>query len=75
MLVYLPMETLIPVTRTSVFTGKTRTFYFAVTQEQLDGYYNYGLLLQDAFPNLQPWEREFIKTGVTDEEWAAAFGE
>lgn len=69
------METLIPVTRTSVFTGKTRTFYFAVTQEQLDGYYNYGLLLQDAFPNLQPWEREFIKTGVTDEEWAAAFGE
>jgi hypothetical protein len=75
LLVYLPMETLIPVTRTSVFTGKTRTFYFAVTQEQLDGYYNYGLLLQDAFPNLQPWEREFIKTGVTDEEWSAAFGE
>jgi len=66
--------TLIPVTRTSAFTGKTRTFYFAVTQEQLDGYYNYGLLLQDAFPNLSPSEREFIKTGVTDEEWTAAFG-
>ncbi len=70
-----PMNDLIPVTRTSVFTGKTRTFYFAITQEQLDGYYNYGLLLQDAFPNLSPDEREFIKSGVTAEEWTATFGE
>jgi hypothetical protein len=45
-----------------------------VTQDQLDEYYD-GVLLQEAFPNLSPGEREFIKTGITDEEWEAAFQE
>jgi hypothetical protein len=34
-----------------------------------------GALLQNAFPNLSPGEREFIKTGITDEEFAAFVGE
>ena len=45
-----------------------------VTQEQLDKYYAGGILLQEAFPNLSPSEREFIKTGVTDQEWEEVFG-
>ena len=31
--------------------------------------YDQGALLQDAFPTLGAPEREFIKTGVTAEEW------
>ena len=71
----MPMTILTPVTRRSSFTGVTRTINLPVTQEQLEAYYNGGLLLQDAFPHLSAGEREFIKTGVTDEEWTAAFGE
>ena len=56
------------ITRTSWFTGKTRTLDLNVTQEQLDIYDN-GELLQRAFPQLSADDREFIKTGVTAEEW------
>jgi hypothetical protein len=45
-----------------------------VTMEQLDRYYNGGELLQNAFPHLNADQREFIKTGITGEEWEAAFG-
>lgn len=34
-----------------------------------------GSCIQDAFDILSPEEREFIKTGITDEEWNAVFGE
>ena len=28
-----------------------------------------GAYIQDAFPSLSPEQREFIKTGITPEEW------
>ena len=56
------------ITRKSFMTGITRTVDLDVTQQQLDNYEN-GVLLQDAFPNLSPSEREFIKSGITDGEW------
>ena len=62
------------VARTSMLSQITRTMDLPVTQAQLDNYYD-GVLLQEAFPNLSPEEREFIKTGITDEEWEAAFSE
>ena len=34
-----------------------------------------GALIQDAFPELSADAREFIKTGITPEEWEAMFGE
>jgi hypothetical protein len=34
-----------------------------------------GMLIQDAMPDLTADQREFIKTGITAEEWDAAFGE
>ncbi len=61
------------ITRTSMF-GKTHTKDLPVTQEQLDAY-KAGALLQDAFPDLSADDREFIKTGITPEEWAAQFPE
>ena len=33
-----------------------------------------GMLIQDAFPMLDAGQREFIKTGITPEEWDNMFG-
>lgn len=63
------------ITRTSMFTGKVHTLDIDCTEEQLDSYYIHRVLLQNAFPNLSADEREFIKTGVTKEEWEETFGE
>ena len=62
------------ITRTSAFSGKTRTLEIAVNQNQIDAW-NSGVLIQRAMPHLSPDEREFIMTGITAEEWDNAFGE
>lgn len=59
------------ITRTSVLTGKTRTMDLPVTEEQFKKWLG-GALIQVAFPNLSASQREFIKTGATDEEWDEA---
>jgi hypothetical protein len=56
-----------------MFTGKTHTLNIPVTQDQIDKWNN-GELIQKAMPNLTSDEREFIKTGVTKEEWEETFG-
>ena len=38
-----------------------------ITDEQLFKYENSMALIQDVFPNLNPAEREFIKTGYCDD--------
>lgn len=58
----------------SEYSRKLRCMELDVTQEQLDKYYAGGILLQEAFPNLSPSEREFIKSGLTDDEWEEVFG-
>tara|TARA_R100001460_G_scaffold31051_1_gene61283 strand:- start:314 stop:505 length:192 start_codon:yes stop_codon:yes gene_type:complete len=58
--------------RTSPFSGNTNSMEIEVTQEQLSSWEN-GTLIQDAMPNLSADEREFIKTGITPEEWDSAF--
>ena len=45
-----------------------------ITEEQIQKWQQ-GELIQNAFPNLSASEREFIKTGITDEEWDLAFKE
>ena len=62
------------ITRTSPFTGKTRTLDLPVTFEQMGKYQNGEGYLQDIFAHLSPGEREFILTGVTDEEWSEHIG-
>lgn len=61
------------ITRTSQLTEITRTRELDVTDAQMENYAA-GMFIQDAFPNLSPSDREFIKTGITDEEWDEAFG-
>jgi hypothetical protein len=60
------------ITRTSKISGKIRTLDLPVTQEQLDAWYN-GELIQKAMPSLTNSQREFIKSGITDEEWDELF--
>lgn len=62
------------ITRTSPFSGRTITLDIDVTQEQIVNWQD-GQLIQEAMPNLTPDEREFIKTGVTAEEWERVFRE
>ena len=62
------------VMRISILTGEVHEMDLDITPEQLDTYENFGVLLQDAFPNLTAGEREFIKTGITPEEWDEYFG-
>ena len=59
---------------TSMLTGTTLTLDIPVTQLQLDRWES-GTLIQNAMPGLTADEREFIKTGITGEEWNNAFGE
>jgi hypothetical protein len=61
------------ITRTSAFTGKLHTLEINVTENQMFMYLYLNANIQDAFPNLSPDDREFIKTGVTKEEWDSAF--
>lgn len=61
------------ITRQSQLTGKWHTKDLDVTDEQIMKH-NTGTLLQNAFPDLNREDREFIKSGITGEEWTNAFG-
>ena len=61
--------------RTSAISGKQREMDLPVTQEQLEKYASGMYNIQDVFPNLTPDQREFIKTGITSEEWDFMFKE
>lgn len=57
------------ISRRSQLTGIVHELEIDVTQAQLNAYKKGGILLQEAFPNLDADDREFIKTGITPEEW------
>ena len=61
-------------TRTSPLSGKKNTLDIDVTRGQITDWEK-GSLIQDAMPNLTPDEMEFIKTGITSEEWNELFGD
>ena len=61
------------ITRTNPFTGKTNTRDLDVTEAQMIAYYEEGVLLQNAFPNLSADDREFIKTGI--DNWDEVFAD
>lgn len=61
------------ITRTSQISGIERTMEINVTQEELDNWKR-GMLIQRAMPNISSSDREFILTGITQEEWDEMFG-
>jgi len=60
------------VTRTSQYSGITRTLDLNVTEEMLQAHAG-GALIQDVMPHLTSEEREFVMTGITGEEWTEMF--
>jgi hypothetical protein len=60
------------ITRTSKISGITRTKEIAITPAQLREVDDpqRKRLIQEILPHLSPADREFLITGVTDEEWA-----
>lgn len=60
--------------RVSPFTGEVRIRDLPITEEQLDAWRS-GVLIQNAFPQLSASDREFILTGISDDEWDELFGE
>tara|TARA_Y100000592_G_C5453376_1_gene309981 strand:- start:374 stop:574 length:201 start_codon:yes stop_codon:yes gene_type:complete len=60
--------------RKSMVSGKVHAMDLDVTQEQMDAW-SAGMYIQDAMPQLSDGEREFLMTGITQEEWDATFGE
>ena len=67
---------MIQVTRLSVITRKMNTMELPISQEHLDIYDTVGdILVQDAFPNLDKEQREFLISGITPDEWTKTFGD
>ena len=62
------------ITKVSSLSGKTNTLDIPVTEEQLTKWRN-GMLIQEAMPELTASQREFIMTGITEEEWDSYFDE
>jgi hypothetical protein len=63
------------ITRKSNASGKYRTRELPIVQAQLDAYYMRGVHIQNAFPQLNDDDLEFIKTGITSEEWDAIWSD
>jgi len=60
------------ITRKSIMTGKETT---QTMRLRLDDYIRWqnGSNIQDCMPYLSPAQREFMMTGITEEEWDATF--
>lgn len=59
--------------RTSEVSGITRMKELPVTLQQLERFEAGQETIQDIFPHLSADDREFIKTGITAEEWESVF--
>lgn len=57
------------ITRTSTLSGITRTMDIDVEQHEYQAWMD-GQLIQYAMPHLSVGDREFLISGVTDDEWA-----
>jgi hypothetical protein len=59
----------VQISRKSIISGTVRVKEIDVTPEQIEAYYQQNLLAQVAFPNISDSDREFIMTGIDEEEW------
>jgi hypothetical protein len=66
------------ITKISQLSGKESTMELDITPEQLyrvENRMNTTELIQNIVPNLSMEDREFLMTGITNEEWIRMFGE
>ena len=62
------------VNKRSMISGKWHVMELPVTKDQIRHWMN-GEFIQNAMPNLNDEQREFLMTGITPDEWNANFGE
>ena len=65
------------ITRKSQLTGLESTLDIKITLDELsrvENRFETKELLQNIVPNLSTGEREFLKTGITPDEWGGMFG-
>jgi hypothetical protein len=62
------------ITRVSQLTGKEHTLEVPANPDDLRRWERGELLIQEAMPYLAPHEREYLMSGITQEEWLACFG-
>lgn len=60
------------ITRTNPLTGKVLSKEIDCTLDQLKRWQD-GEFIQNAMPHLSADDREFIKTGITHEQWDSMF--
>ena len=63
------------ITRKSPVSGKEITRELDITPEQLQAWKERRGLIQNLMPQLSANDREFLKTGITPEEWDTLFKE
>ena len=66
------------ITKISSLTGIEHTLNINVTQDELlriENRRNSTELIQNIVPNLSMEDREFLMTGITNEDWIRVFGE
>ena len=66
------------ITKISSLTGIEHTLNINITEDELlrvENRRNSKELIQNIVPNLTMDEREFLMTGITNEEWIRVFGE
>lgn len=60
--------------RQSILSGNVNEMDIPVTHDQL-AQWMAGSLIQNVMPHLTASQREFVMTGITPDEWDAAFGD
>ncbi len=66
------------ITMISQISGKENILDIAITEEEYSrvlNRFNTGEHIQKIIPHISAPEREFLKTGITPEEWISTFGE
>lgn len=61
------------ITRRSPISGREVTLEVPCTPEQIKRWRS-GVLIQEAMPDVPAALREFVKTGITPEDWETLFG-
>lgn len=65
----------VEVTRVSPHSRKLNTMVLPITEQRLRDFCAGNLqgLIQDIFPELTQFQREFLQTGFTEEDWDEVF--
>ena len=61
------------ITRRSQISGEVHTLEVNCTPQQLAAW-EVGMLIQDAMPDVEAPLREYVKSGITPQEWLETFG-